>query len=128
MDEVNEQVSVRREKVAQLRAAGINPYPNDFKPLHVTQEIHDNHGSSSAEELEALEESFSVAGRVLALRKFGKASFLQVRDRAGAMLRLRRWPAARIACSPRREKSRAPKARKKIGLRPDERIRAFGLP
>ena len=85
MDEANEQVSVRREKVAKLRAAGINPYPNDFKPLHVTQEIHDSYGTSSAEELEALGESFSVAGRVLALRKFGKAAFLQLRDRAGAI-------------------------------------------
>lgn len=85
MDEVNEQVSVRREKVAKLREAGINPYPNDFRPLHLTQEIHDSHGRASAEELEASADTFSVAGRVLALRKFGKASFLQLRDRAGAI-------------------------------------------
>jgi len=85
MDEVNEQVAVRRDKVAKLRDAGINPYPNDFKPLHLTREIHESYGGSTGEELAALQKTFSVAGRLLALRKFGKASFLQLRDRVGAV-------------------------------------------
>jgi len=85
MDEVNEQVAVRRDKVAKLREAGVNPYPNDFKPIHATREIVVAHQCATAEDLEALRETFSVAGRVLALRKFGKASFLQLQDGTGAI-------------------------------------------
>src|SRR5262249_33380642 len=41
------------------------------------------HGSQSADELEKNAEEYEVAGRVMAIRSFGKAAFLKLRDRSG---------------------------------------------
>ena len=39
MEELSELLLQRRRKVNALWEAGINPYPNDFKPLHTAAEI-----------------------------------------------------------------------------------------
>jgi lysyl-tRNA synthetase class 2 len=49
----------------------------------VTRDLHDRYGQMKAEEIAADPGRWSIAGRVLANRAFGKAAFLKVRDRAG---------------------------------------------
>lgn len=83
MDETNELVQQRVRKLEALRKEGVNPYPNDFKVTHTSGDILKTYGSMSDEELKSISESFCLAGRIVAIRNFGKASFIQVKDRNG---------------------------------------------
>jgi len=84
MPEDHEQIVVRRKKLQELRERGIDPYPNDFRPDHTTAEVHARLSALGEAEL-ARAAPLSIAGRVMALRDFGKAGFLQVQDRAGRL-------------------------------------------
>src|SRR5438034_969249 len=84
MPEDHEQIVVRRKKLQALRERGIDPYPNDFRPDHTTAEVHARLSALGEAEL-ARAGTLSIAGRVMAVRDFGKAGFLQVQDRAGRL-------------------------------------------
>src|SRR5207253_1296172 len=84
MPEDHEQIVVRRKKLQELRERGIDPYPNDFRPDHTTAEVHARLSALGEAEL-ARAAPLSIAGRVMAVRDFGKAGFLQVQDRAGPL-------------------------------------------
>jgi lysyl-tRNA synthetase, class II len=81
MTERDELFEQRLRKAEALRAAGIDPYANDFK---VDTRIADfqRHYSAIAndEELRALGARHAVAGRVMAINTFGKACFLRLQD------------------------------------------------
>ncbi len=81
----NQYVQIRREKVAKLREEGINPYPNGLEPANTAAEIHAQYDESDGEALENLGKSFSLAGRIMAVRAFGKAAFLKLKDRTGEL-------------------------------------------
>jgi lysyl-tRNA synthetase class 2 len=81
MEELSELLLQRRRKVDTLWEAGINPYPNDFKPQHTSADITAAYGDT--EQVDAVDDSFIVAGRILARRSFGKAAFIQLQDRKG---------------------------------------------
>ena len=83
MEETNDLIKERRKKVAEMVEKGINPYPNDFKPAHTTSDIVGRFNSATAEELQGVNESFSLAGRIMFIRNFGKAAFIQIQDRNG---------------------------------------------
>jgi len=71
----------RREKLDRIRASGIIPYPNRYHRSHTTQQavalLKQN------EEGLTRQEQVSVAGRIMAKRKMGKISFLDVHDGEG---------------------------------------------
>ncbi len=74
----------RLEKAKKWRELGANPWGNGHRPQHLAAQIHQRHSSQSAEELDQLPaQAYSVAGRIMALRSFGKAAFIQLRDRSG---------------------------------------------
>lgn len=84
--EDNEYIIQRRKKVEELREKGIDPYPNDIKASHTTAEIHAKYGPATREELEKNPTpDFSIAGRIMAIRSFGKAAFIQIQDRTGRL-------------------------------------------
>src|SRR4030067_2833937 len=83
MEETNELIKERKKKVAEMVEKGINPYPNDFKPSHTTADLTDRFGNDTAEELQVVNETFSLAGRIMFIRNFGKAAFIQIQDRNG---------------------------------------------
>jgi lysyl-tRNA synthetase class 2 len=83
MVEENEQILVRKKKLAALQERGVRTYPNDFFPLHTAAGLHERFAAANTEELEKLEETFSLAGRIMSLRYFGKAAFFHVQDRSG---------------------------------------------
>jgi len=83
MDETSELIQQRIKKLEMLRKDGIDPYPNDFRVTHTSRDLHETFGSLSDEELKLVGETFSLAGRILAIRDFGKASFIQIQDRKG---------------------------------------------
>jgi lysyl-tRNA synthetase class 2 len=84
MPDDHEQIVVRRKKLSALRERGENPYPNDFRPDHTTADVHARFGDLPEAAL-ADAGPVAVAGRIMALRDFGKAAFLQLQDRAGRL-------------------------------------------
>src|SRR3990167_7236801 len=74
-----EQYQVRIEKIAKMRELGIDPWPA-FKPVNATTADVLNEFSDEAESLE-----YEVAGRILTMRKHGKAAFATIQDRKGTV-------------------------------------------
>ena len=85
VDDSGEQVEVRRAKLAKLRDAGSNPYPNDFKPSHAIVEATALAAEVSDEDLHQTPRRVGVAGRIMAIRRMGKASFFHIQDRRGKL-------------------------------------------
>ncbi len=80
--EENKLISERKSKLALLRESG-NPYVNDFKPLNLASDIHQEFDSKSKEELQDSSNSVTVSGRIMLKRVMGKASFVQLQDTSG---------------------------------------------
>lgn len=83
--EATDLIAARRLKLEALRAGGANPYANDFRPTHTTGEVVARFGSLTGEQLADDPAPVAVAGRVVAKRDFGKASFLHLQDRDGRL-------------------------------------------
>ena len=80
MEELNQVLTQRRQKAQELAELGVNLYANDFKPAHRICDVLAKNDNPDA----PLEEGIkSVAGRIMALRKFGKAAFVQIQDETG---------------------------------------------
>jgi lysyl-tRNA synthetase class 2 len=76
-------IAQRMRKAEALRALGVNPFGNGHAPRHAVQDVLARHGDAPLEKIQADPGTWSIAGRVLANRAFGKAAFLKVRDASG---------------------------------------------
>lgn len=75
--------SVRIEKAQQLRQLGINPYVYEFHPSH---HIHDILQTYEFLVMDQIDETIlTIAGRMIAKRGHGKASFGNVTDESGSI-------------------------------------------
>lgn len=74
-----EQMDVRLEKRKKLEEAGSNPYKNNLKPDIKFVDLLAQYNHLSKEEIGETK-SYKVAGRVMMVRDFGKAAFLQCDD------------------------------------------------
>ncbi|HEX3035538.1 MAG TPA: lysine--tRNA ligase [Thermodesulfobacteriota bacterium] len=83
MEMENELVEQRKEKINELKNIGVSPFPNDFKPLHQAADVLSSYANFSEEGLKNLFDEFSLAGRVVAIRDFGKSAFFHIMDRTG---------------------------------------------
>lgn len=83
METESDLVAARRRKLEELRERGVNPYPNDFRPADTAAGVQQRFGASSREQLEHCTDTVSVAGRIIGVRDFGRASFLHLQDRTG---------------------------------------------
>ena len=70
----------RRANYEALRALEVEPYPVRFNRSASVSAIVDTHGGRSGEELEAERPETVTAGRIVAIRSFGKANFLVLSD------------------------------------------------
>ncbi len=70
----------RRAKLAALREAGVDPYPARVGPREPIADLRERFGDEDAESLEAAPRSVGVAGRVVALRSFGKLLFATLQE------------------------------------------------
>jgi lysyl-tRNA synthetase class 2 len=80
LDNINQQ---RREKLEDLRKRGINPYPNNYPRSMSTSDAVARLEAAEAEKAPPPEEPVRLAGRITAIRKMGKSSFLDIRDGSG---------------------------------------------
>jgi lysyl-tRNA synthetase, class II len=84
-EDSNEQIEVRRQKLAKLKEAGGVLYPNDFKPTHSASEIVVRFADADDEILGSAPRDIHIAGRIMAIRRMGKASFFHLQDRRGRL-------------------------------------------
>ncbi len=75
-------IAQRREKLEKLRAKG-NAFPNQFRRNALAEDLRGAYGERSAESLATEQQVFSIAGRLMAKRIMGKASFGQLQDMSG---------------------------------------------
>ena len=77
---LSEQEIIRREKLQQLEAAGINPYPAPLYPItHYSQDIKKNYSEETKDQFTAV----CVAGRIMSVNDKGKVMFVKVQDDQG---------------------------------------------
>ena len=69
-------INYRKEKLSKLKEMGFEPYPYKYERTHSSIEIINNY-----EKIE--DQNVSISGRVMALRKMGKASFVHIMDAFG---------------------------------------------
>ncbi len=83
LDNINEQ---RKQKLERIYARDINPYPNRYKITYTAVEAIAKLEATEAAKSQAPgkeQEEISTAGRITAMRKMGKSSFLDIRDGTG---------------------------------------------
>src|SRR5687767_3923623 len=76
----SDQVVQRRANLEALKALGVDPYPRRFDPGATIEAIVAADSAKTGEELDAAQIVVRTAGRVLAIRSFGKANFLVLSD------------------------------------------------
>ena len=80
MDELNEQRQQRIKKLDHLREAGVAPYGRRFEVKDRAGQLIKLHGEKPREVLEQEKVACTLAGRIVALRRFGKAGFAVLQD------------------------------------------------
>lgn len=81
--EVSELLQIRREKLDELRELGIDPFGKKYVRTHMAGAILQQYDSMTKEELEEKKIEVSIAGRIMAKRGMGKASFAHLQDLSG---------------------------------------------
>lgn len=81
----NQQIIERRAKLKSLRDRGINPYPNDFRRDAFAGALHALYDAETHDSLEQRAIAVKVAGRIMAKRVMGKASFVHIQDMTGRL-------------------------------------------
>lgn len=83
MEKLSEQEIIRREKLAKYKELGIDPFGQKFDVTGHSTDIKATYKDMTHEELEEKQIKVSVAGRIMFIRKMGKASFFAIQDKEG---------------------------------------------
>ncbi|TAQ03044.1 lysine--tRNA ligase [Enterococcus faecium] len=83
VEDLNDQMLVRRQKMEQLREDGIDPFGKRFERTHNSEELHELFDPRTKEELAEMGLTASVAGRMMTRRGKGKTGFAHLQDREG---------------------------------------------
>ncbi len=76
LEDINILIKRRKEELHELQQMGINPYPYEFNVTHYSIDIIQNF--KEEEKIDV-----SIAGRIMAIRRMGKASFCHIQDSKG---------------------------------------------
>ena len=79
----SDQELVRRQKMEELRAKGIDPFGKAYHRTHRSRQLRELFGDKTKEELEEINEHVSIAGRIMSKRRMGKIGFMHLLDRDG---------------------------------------------
>jgi len=85
MEKTSHLVKERLQKAEKLRSMGVNPYPTGFRPSTTIDQVWSNYGQWDRERLEREKVQIVLAGRIMSMRDFGKASFLHIKDGTGRL-------------------------------------------
>ena len=76
----SDQLRQRRANFEELQKLGVEQYPHRFERTDTVSALAEAHSATAGEVLEAAKIQTRTAGRVLAIRSFGKANFLAISD------------------------------------------------
>ena len=82
MEKTGDLIERRKQKISDLKENGVNLFPNNFTVTHTVSEIKQK-VEQAPESLTADEPVFTLAGRMMAVNRFGKSTFIRFRDRTG---------------------------------------------
>ena len=82
-EKLTDQELARREKLAKLEALGVDPFGEKFERTDSVKSVHEKCDGKTNEELEVNQVYVTVAGRIMSLRRMGKASFMNIKDVTG---------------------------------------------
>jgi lysyl-tRNA synthetase class 2 len=83
MEKTSTILEERRKKVENLKTMGTNLYPAGYRIDITTSEAVKRFGDMEGEALEKENDAYAMAGRIMSLRNFGKASFIHIKDGTG---------------------------------------------
>lgn len=83
MEKTSPIIEERKKKTDALRDLGVRLYPAGFRCDMTAAQAEKRYGHMDEETLKEEKQSFSMAGRIMAVRSFGKAAFIHVQDRTG---------------------------------------------
>ena len=81
MGKTNPVLEDRIKKAQQLKEAGANLYPAGYHVDLTVSEAVERYGQMDGETIEKESTAYKMAGRIMACRDFGKASFIHIKDR-----------------------------------------------
>ncbi len=80
MEDLNAVMRERLEKATELERGNIALYPNAYPVTHKLKDLLERAAGKTAEELESDQAAYTVAGRILSVRSFGKSIFMHIAD------------------------------------------------
>lgn len=83
MEDYNELIQQRFKKLAEISDMGVKPYAGRFQVTTSAQAVNAAYEQTPKEELESKRIEVIVAGRIMAMRSFGKAGFCHIQDATG---------------------------------------------
>ena len=81
MKELTDQEQVRREKAESIKNLGIDPFGTRFDRTDFALNIKEKYENIDHDAFENMEDTTTVAGRIMFIRKMGKASFFTIQDK-----------------------------------------------
>lgn len=83
MRTLSDQEIVRREKAENIRNLGMDPFGQKFDRTDFAMDIKEKYASVEHDAFENMNDTACVAGRIMFIRKMGKASFFSIQDKTG---------------------------------------------
>ena len=85
MRDFSEQELVRREKIEKLRERGLDPFGQRYDREDYAIDIIEKYKDVDHDEFENMSDTAKVAGRIMFIRRMGKASFFTIKDKTGTI-------------------------------------------
>ena len=85
MREYTEQELVRREKLDKIREMNIDPFGHKFERDSYSSDLKEKYKDVPHDDFENMDDKATVAGRIMFIRKMGKASFFTIQDLKGSI-------------------------------------------
>ena len=83
MRELTDQEIVRREKAEKIRELGMDPFGQRFERTDFAADLKEKYKDVEHDAFENMDDTATVAGRIMFIRKMGKASFFSIQDKTG---------------------------------------------
>ena len=83
MRNLTDQEIVRREKAAKIKELGIDPFGSRYDRTAYSEDLKEKYKDIPHDDFENINDCYKVAGRIMFIRKMGKASFFTIQDKNG---------------------------------------------
>ena len=83
MRNLTDQEIVRREKATKIKELGIDPFGSRYDRTAYSEDLKEKYKDIPHDDFENINDCYKVAGRIMFIRKMGKASFFTIQDKKG---------------------------------------------